>query len=117
VRPDAGLTGRLRAALAARLPGGPAVGATWTTDAPYRESREEVRRYRAEGVLTVEMEAASLAAVARHRGVAFATAFAVMDSVAEAEWRPEGLRHGDAFAALNLVFDAAAEALGVRERT
>jgi uridine phosphorylase len=40
------------------------VGATWTTDAPYRETAEEVRRYRDEGVLAVEMEAAAVFAVA-----------------------------------------------------
>ena len=36
-------------------------GTSWTTDAPYRETIEEVRLYRAEGVATVEMEAAALA--------------------------------------------------------
>ena len=29
------------------------VGTTWTTDAPYRETREEVIQYQSEGVLTV----------------------------------------------------------------
>jgi hypothetical protein len=57
------------------------------------------------------MEAASLAAVALHRGVKFATAFAVMDSLVEETWRPEGLRHRDAYTALNLVFDAVAQTL------
>lgn len=33
------------------------VGSTWTIDAPYRETVEELRHYRDEGVLTVEMEA------------------------------------------------------------
>lgn len=42
---------------------------TWTTDAPYRETVEEIIRYRAEGVVTVEMEAAALFAVAQYRGV------------------------------------------------
>jgi hypothetical protein len=55
--------------------------------------------------------AASLAAVALHRGVAFATAFAVMDSLAEDSWRPEGLGHPDAVTALNILFDAAAPVL------
>ena len=36
------------------------VGTTWTTDAPYRETREEVLQYQAEGVKTVEMESAGL---------------------------------------------------------
>ncbi|HEX6487606.1 MAG TPA: nucleoside phosphorylase, partial [Candidatus Dormibacteraeota bacterium] len=41
------------------------VGKTWTTDAPYRETRGKVANRRAEGCLTVEMEAAALIAVAR----------------------------------------------------
>ena len=43
-------------------------GATWTIDTPYRETIDEVRHYRAAGVLTVEMEAAALFAVASVRG-------------------------------------------------
>ena len=40
------------------------VGASWTTDAPFRETEEKVARRRAEGLLTVEMEAAGLYAFA-----------------------------------------------------
>ncbi len=45
---------------------------TWTTDAPYRETVEMVRRRRAEGCLCVEMECSALAAVAAFRGIDFA---------------------------------------------
>ena len=44
------------------------VGTSWTIDAPYRETVAEVQLYQAEGVLTVEMEAAALFAVAAYRG-------------------------------------------------
>lgn len=44
-------------------------GKTWTTDAPYRETQAMIDARRAEGCLTVEMEAASLMAVARFRNV------------------------------------------------
>jgi uridine phosphorylase len=40
-------------------------GAAWTTDAPYRETQEAIEVARAEGVLAVEMEAASLYAFAQ----------------------------------------------------
>ncbi len=40
------------------------VGASWTTDAPFRETEELIARCRAEGILTVEMEAAALYALA-----------------------------------------------------
>ncbi len=39
-------------------------GGAWTTDAPYRETAEAIEAARAEGVLAVEMEAASLYAFA-----------------------------------------------------
>ena len=42
-------------------------GATWTTDAPYRETVQAIEAARAEGILAVEMEAAGLYAFARAR--------------------------------------------------
>lgn len=39
-------------------------GATWTTDAPFRETETAIDRARSEGVLAVEMEAAALYTVA-----------------------------------------------------
>ncbi|MCJ7703601.1 MAG: hypothetical protein MUO62_18625 [Anaerolineales bacterium] len=44
-------------------------GKTWTTDAPYRETHQNVQRRREEGCLVVEMEAAAFFAVAQFRGV------------------------------------------------
>src|SRR3712207_9157574 len=44
-------------------------GATWTTDAPYRETEAAIAEARARGVLAVEMEAAALYAFATARGV------------------------------------------------
>jgi uridine phosphorylase len=40
-------------------------GASWTTDAPFRETAEAIAAARAEGILAVEMEAAALYAFAR----------------------------------------------------
>ena len=42
-------------------------GATWTTDAPYRETQQAIAAARAEGILAVEMEAAALYAFAEAR--------------------------------------------------
>ncbi|NGX97224.1 nucleoside phosphorylase [Bradyrhizobium betae] len=50
-------------------------GATWTTDAPYRETESAIEVARAQGVLAVEMEAAALyafATAARRSVVCFA---------------------------------------------
>lgn len=44
------------------------VGATWTTDAPFRETHAAIDSARAAGVLAVEMEAAGLYAFAKARG-------------------------------------------------
>ena len=40
-------------------------GATWTTDAPFRETVEAIEYARSEGILGVEMEAAALYACAQ----------------------------------------------------
>jgi len=42
-------------------------GAVWTTDAPYRETAEAIEHAKREGILAVEMEAASLYAFAEAR--------------------------------------------------
>ena len=46
-------------------------GATWTTDAPFRETKVAIEQAKNEGILAVEMEAASLYAFAqaRHQAV------------------------------------------------
>jgi uridine phosphorylase len=45
------------------------VGASWTTDAPFRETAEAIAAAQARGVLAVEMEAAALYTFARAAGV------------------------------------------------
>ena len=42
-------------------------GATWTTDAPFRETDDAIESMRRRGLLAVEMEAAALYAFARAR--------------------------------------------------
>jgi uridine phosphorylase len=62
-------------------------GTTWTTDAPYRETPVEVQTFAREGVDTVEMECASLFAVAKFRRVAAASVVVVGDVLSES-WTP-----------------------------
>ncbi|MDB5602693.1 MAG: uridine phosphorylase [Xanthobacteraceae bacterium] len=45
-----------------------AVGSTWTTDAPFRETEEAIKAAQSKGVLAVEMEAAALYAFAQASG-------------------------------------------------
>jgi uridine phosphorylase len=61
-------------------------GTTWSTDAVYRETREKASLRRAEGCVTVEMEAAALLAVARFRGVALGQLLYAGDSLAGESW-------------------------------
>lgn len=59
---------------------------TWTTDAVYRETREIINRRKAEGCLTVEMEAAAFFAVAKFRGVKFGQILYGGDDISCEEW-------------------------------
>lgn len=109
VLPSEELTAALRAALSRR---GLAhrSGPSWTTDAIYRETAEEVLMFRDQGALVVEMEASALFAVARFRGLRIASCFSVSDTLAELAWRPEF--HAETTAeGLELLFAAALEAL------
>ncbi len=71
--PDPALLDRVGAALQAAFPPGAGTalhrGATWTTDAPYRETAAAIAHARSCGVLAVEMEAAALYALAAARGL------------------------------------------------
>jgi uridine phosphorylase len=61
-------------------------GKTWTTDGIFRETRRRAARRRDEGCITVEMEAASLLAVARVRGIELGYLLYAGDSLAGDEW-------------------------------
>lgn len=82
-------------------------GPSWTIDAPYRESKQELAQYYKEGILTVEMEAAALFAVARVVGARAAAVFMVSDLLKADGWTgfAKGRRPQD-FAALASVAEA-----------
>jgi uridine phosphorylase len=63
-------------------------GASWTTDAPYRETRRQVETFRAEGAKIVEMEAAALFAVGHRLSVPTAAVFVIGDRLADLIWQP-----------------------------
>ncbi len=86
------------------------VGTTWTTDAPYRETLEEVRQYQSEGVKTVELESAGLFTVGQVRGIATAAVVVIMDSLASLRWQAPA-RLDPIRASLDLVYAAAIEVL------
>jgi uridine phosphorylase len=63
---------------------------TWTTDAPYRETQTVIDLRRAEGCLAVEMEAASLLAVARFRQVLLGQFLYAGDDLSGEIWDARG---------------------------
>ena len=60
------------------------VGATWTTDAPFRETTAAIEAARSKGVLAVEMEAAALYAFSRASGAALLCLAHVTNSMGQA---------------------------------
>ena len=80
------------------------VGATWTTDAPFRETVEAIESARSKGVLAVEMEAAALYAFARAADVAVICLAHVTNTMGQTE---KDFEKGEA--------DGTADALAVLE--
>jgi uridine phosphorylase len=56
-------------------------GKVWTTDAPYRETKAQLHKWATEGVLAVEMQAASLFAFGQARNVKVAVVVRVSNAV------------------------------------
>jgi purine-nucleoside phosphorylase len=85
---------------------------SWTTDAPYRETVEELRHYRSDGVATVEMEASALLAVGAYRGVSVSSVFVISDLLSEEDWN-QGYHSEEKLEALKQVFEVALEAIAL----
>ncbi|MBN1944810.1 MAG: nucleoside phosphorylase [Bradymonadales bacterium] len=81
-----------RVAQALKRHGIPArIGRSWTTDAPYRETKRKLFHFQQEGVLAVEMEASALLAVAQVRGVQLVSVLIVSDLLGDGRWQPHFL--------------------------
>lgn len=85
-------------------------GISWTTDAPYRETIQELRHYKAEGVMTVEMEASALFAVGSFRKVHVSSAFTISDLIKEDGWH-QGYHSNEKLFGLMRIFEASIEIL------
>ncbi|UCE00459.1 MAG: nucleoside phosphorylase [Chloroflexota bacterium] len=66
------------------------VGKTWTTDAPYRETKTKIMTRKKEGCVAVEMEAAGLMAVTQFRQVAFGQILYAGDDLSGDIWDRRG---------------------------
>ncbi len=107
--PDKGLTNRLEKQLVKnRISFQKAT--SWTIDAPYRETKAEIQKYKKQGVATVEMESSALFTVAQVRKVKIASAFVVSDILGDDKWDPQfDAKHVNQN--LNKLFDVALECL------
>ncbi len=103
--PSPEMTARLAAALASQKQPY-RTGNSWTTDAIFRQTREEVQHYQNLGVLSVEMEASALFTVASCRGVEIGALFTISDSLAGPEWKPS-FREERTVTGLRTLFEAA----------
>jgi len=104
IEADVQLAGQMEEAI--RFRGGNCSrGTTWTTDAPYRETIEEIKQYQSEGVKTVEMESAGLFTIGQVRKIPTVSVVVGMDSLAGLRWQvPERL--DEILHSLDLVYDA-----------
>ena len=74
------------------------VGKVWTTDAFYRETRAKMERRRSEGCVCVDMECASVAAMAAFRGKDVLQFFYAADNLAAEQWDKRSLSNEDRLA-------------------
>jgi uridine phosphorylase len=88
-------------------------GTTWTTDAPFRETVEEIRQYQSEGVRTVEMESAGLFTVGQMRNIPTVSVVVGMDNLSKFRWQvPDRL--SEIMHSLELVYRASLDVLTSR---
>jgi len=63
-------------------------GPVWSTDAPYRETREKILSLQREGVIGVDMEVSALFSAARFRHVDCGALLVVSDELGSLSWKP-----------------------------
>ena len=88
------------------------IGRNWTTDAIFRETKEEIKHYQKHDVLTVEMETAAFYAVCHKRKIQGVAAFSISDKLYNYAWETHfGQR--PIYRALEVIFDNAQKALAL----
>ena len=66
-------------------------GATWTTDAFYRETKDKIKYYKDNGVVCVEMEGAVIAAVCKKLNMKYFTFYYAGDNLDGTVWNKRSL--------------------------
>ncbi len=78
---------------------------TWTTDSFYRETQSEIELRKGQGAVSVEMECASWAAVAKFRKYKFAQLLYFSDAVQQEGWKWHPTKKELKHAVINLMID------------
>ncbi len=85
-------------------------GKVWTTDAAYRETPTRIRKFKKEGAVCVDMEAAACFAVGKYRQIDLAALFYGGDLVHERKWdyRKQGAKYAKQYQErlLNIIINA-----------
>lgn len=66
-------------------------GATWTTDAFYRETKEKIDIFKNKGAICVEMEGAAIGAVCKHKNINCFTFYYAGDNLDSIEWEERSI--------------------------
>lgn len=86
------------------------VGRNWTTDAIFRETKEEIKHYQKQDVLTVEMETAAFYAVCQKRKVRGVAAYGISDKLDHFKWDTH-FGERPIYRTLEVIFDNALQTL------
>lgn len=86
------------------------LGRNWSTDAIFRETKEEIKHYQKHNVLTVEMETAAFYAVCQKRKVRGVAAYGISDKLYEYKWETH-FGERPIYRALEVIFEAAKQVL------
>ena len=70
-------------------------GKVWTTDAPYRETRNKVLKRKEQGCICVDMECSAMNAVAKFRNKELFQFFYAADNLDSAKWNQRSLGNDD----------------------
>ena len=84
------------------------VGRNWSTDAIFRETKEEIKHYQKHAVLTVEMETAAFYAICQKRKIKGVAAYSISDKLYEYKWETH-FGEKPIYRALEIIFEAAKE--------
>lgn len=71
------------------------LGKAWTTDAPYRETKDKIKKRKEEGCICVDMECSAINVLAKYRNKEIFQFFYAADNLDAAKWESRSLSNDD----------------------